>query len=146
WFVGSKDHLLPYSHYLRGYALGMRIRVSGSFMSASELRSQMYIARKSTQVSGGVVAAVAGLGSSSEFQSDDIMVGGGAGTFAPGESAGQLLYGSLPAVGGDGRSWVAYSKDHGTPSPTTVTAFAIGMRGCLAGTGKCFASFGAYSG
>jgi hypothetical protein len=148
WFVGSRDHIIvPYEHYLRGYVLGMRVRVSGdTYMSAAQLRNHMYVVSKSTEVSEGAVAAVANISQSPFYQSGDLMVGGGAATFSPGDSEGQILWGSHPSIGGNAMQWVAYSKDHGADSPTTVTAYAIGMRQCLEGTGKCFAQFTASSG
>ena len=148
WVAGSSDHLIvPYSHRLRGYVLGMRMRVSGAtYLSATELRNQMYVATNSTQASGGAVAAVVSLSQSPFYQSGDIMVGGGAGTFVPEDGAGQFLYGSFPALGGNTISWTAFSKDHGDPSATTVTAYAIGMRGCLAETGKCYGQYTGKSG
>jgi hypothetical protein len=55
-----------------------------------------------------------------------VLVGGGARVNWDNEEApGSLLWASRPATG---QGWFAAAKDHVYPSPSTVTAFAIGVR------------------
>jgi hypothetical protein len=54
-----------------------------------------------------------------------VLVGGGAkANWQQTGGPGSLLYASRP---GSGQSWFAAAKDHRLPSPTTITAYAIGV-------------------
>lgn len=54
-----------------------------------------------------------------------ILIGGGARVnWEQTGGAGNLLYASRPGIG---ESWYAAAKDHVTPNPSTITAFAIGL-------------------
>jgi hypothetical protein len=141
YFVAvSKDHVHPYPHRVRAYVIGMRIKDSnGNFLSAAQLRSQMYVVQASTVSTTGNTAALAFLHNSPEYQSTDLLVGGGATVSFPSGAAGQVLYGSHPfGPTNHPTGWFAYAKDHEIPSAGTVIAWAIGMRACPAATNRCF--------
>jgi len=144
FFVGaSKEHLDWYPHKLRAYVIGMRIQdSSGNWLSAAQLRSQMYVVSHATFVpDGGAAAALVNLSSAPEYQPGDLLVGGGAAQGFDISDAGRLLYGSQPF--GDTShpaGWIGWSKDHEIASPGTVVAFAVGMRACPAGANRCFSS------
>jgi hypothetical protein len=69
-----------------------------------------------------------------------VLVGGGArANWERTEGPGSLLWASRPAVG---QGWYAAAKDHVYPSPSTVTAFAIGVtRSFLASRGLTVVRF-----
>jgi hypothetical protein len=141
YFVAvSKDHIEPYPHYVRAYAIGLRIKdTSDNFLSAAQLRSQMYVIQATTVSTTGNTAALAFLHNSPEYQSTDLLVGGGAHVSFPANAAGQLLYGSHPfGPTNHPTGWFGYAKDHGIASDGTVGAWAIGMRACPAPSNRCF--------
>ena len=69
-----------------------------------------------------------------------VLVGGGArANWEQTEGPGSLLWASRPAAG---QGWYAAAKDHVHPSPSTVTAFAIGVtRSFLASRGLTVVRF-----
>jgi hypothetical protein len=121
WSVGSSDHVVPYAHFLRAYAIGMRLI---GLTHPVDLRSEMHI-RSSRWPEWGLAYAMVDAG--------DLLVGGGASTTTG--WTGQLLKLSYPVPDfqGQGRgAWFASSGNQTfhTDEQGTVTAYAIGIPRC----------------
>jgi hypothetical protein len=121
WTAASKDHLEPYPHRLRAYAIGMKI----DGVTSSQLRSATHLySAISHQEAHPEVNLV------NPDTENDIVIGGGAGTLYSG--GGQLLVASEP-LGLLG--WHAASKDHEQSDPGRVKAYLLTVRRCPVGTG-----------
>lgn len=127
WHAKSKDHGTAYKHYLRAYAIGMRL----SGVSSVQLRSYMvWVTPQPSSGNNPTAGASVPLGY--------LLVGGGArATGKP--SAGLLLTASYPS---SAYEWTASAKDHHFSDPTgTVEAFAIGIQPNIPGFGVLSVSF-----
>ena len=120
WHAASKDHGTAYPHYLRAYAIGMRL----SGLSSVQLRSYMTMVQQ-TSSSGHHPTAVASV------PPGYLLLGGGArsnGSLA----RGLLLTASYPYSFNE---WGASAKDHHFSEISTVDAFAIGIQPSIPGFG-----------
>jgi hypothetical protein len=125
WHAASKDHEKPFPHYLRAYALGLRL----DGVSSTELRNYMVLVTQ-TSVQAQHPNAVAAL------PPGYLLIGGGA--RANWSGAGLLLTESYP----NAFQWVASAKDHRIASSGTVDAFAIGITsGSIPGFGSLSATY-----
>ena len=121
WTAKSKDHGTAYPHYLRAYAIGLRL----SGISSAQLRSYMVLVQPPPSLPGPRPTAVASV------PPGYLLVGGGA--RANGNSQrGQLLTASYPY---SFHEWIASAKDHHFSDPGTVEAFAIGIQQSIPGFG-----------
>ena len=126
WHAASKDHGTIYWHYLRAYAIGMRL----SGVSSVQLRSYMVIVQQ-TSSTGHHPTAVASV------PPGYLLLGGGA--RANGSLArGLLLTASYPY---SFHEWMASAKDHHFSELGTVDAFAIGIQQSIPGFGVLSATY-----
>jgi hypothetical protein len=126
WHAASKDHGTAYPHYLRAYAIGLRL----SGVSSVQLRSYMVLPPP-TSSSGHHPSAVASL------PPGYLLVGGGA--RANGNpQRGLLLTASYPY---SFHQWGASAKDHHFSDLGSVDAFAIGIQQSIPGFGVLSASY-----
>jgi hypothetical protein len=129
WLAGSKDHQFSDSHFLRAYAIGMRIkRPDGTFLSAADVMTQIYLSLPSDSTQSPHPSVTADISNSFSFQFGDIRLGGGAHVVGS-PDFNQLLTSSFPA---GSTQWSASSKDHFVSAPGIVEAVAIGIHPCAA--------------
>jgi hypothetical protein len=137
--AASKDHYYVYSHQLRAYALGMKIKgTGGTFLTASQLQSEMQIVWTDHPGPQGTPHPDGDL----RIDPADIVIGGGAwahdGHFQdnpPDEPtsdvawnhSGQLLYSSIWS---DIEGWNGSSKDHVYSDPGFIEIAAIVIHRC----------------
>lgn len=112
WMIGTKDHLIPDSHFVSGYAIGMKIQG----MSKKDLVESMLVTTTTSEklAHPTVMASLPG---------DYALLGGG--LRVDWDGSGNLATASYP-VGVS--AWEARSKDHGDPDPSNLTVFAIGIK------------------
>jgi hypothetical protein len=129
WHAESKDHETPYAHYLRAYAIGLRL----NGVSSVQLRSYMVLVTQSStraQHPNAVAALPPGY----------LLIGGGA--RANWTGPGLLLTESYPSS----FQWVASAKDHQITEFGSVDAFAIGITsGSIPGFGSLSATYNSAS-
>src|SRR5918992_3289786 len=113
WHAASKDHGTAYPHYLRAYAIGMRL----SGVSSVQLRDYMIFVPQ-TSSAGHHPTAVASV------PPGYLLLGGGARANGT-PQRGLLLTASYPY---SSHEWVASAKDHHFSEMGTVDAFAIGIQ------------------
>jgi len=114
WYAASKDHYYVYPHYLRAYAIGLKL----AGVAGSTLRSSMYVATSTSGPASQPEAVV-------QVPPGFLMIGGGARTSF---TAGQLLYMSKPYSNNPGETrWQAKSKDHIVVDHGYITAYAIAI-------------------
>jgi hypothetical protein len=108
WYCGAKDHLYPDPSTVTAYVIG--------------LRSDSYKVVQTTSQSGfaGQPSAAAIFSGDEKFA---IMVGGGCDV--QNVTPGNLLWASYPDLAGNG--WFCASKDHIESSPTSITAYVLGI-------------------
>jgi len=111
WHAASKDHDTPFPHTLVGYAIGLKLKG----LDRDELKK--YI-RFFTNTSGMTQYPETNVSVGSGYN----LIGGGAQVNWSGE--GNLLVKSIP----QGNTWYVKGKEHGKPSPASVTAYAIGIK------------------
>ena len=119
WHAKSKDHGTPYPHYLRAYAIGLRL----SGVSSVQLRSYMTIlpATSTGHHPTAVVSLPAGY----------LLVGGGARANGT-PQRGLLLTASYPS---SAHEWRASAKDHHFSEIGSVDSFVIGIQQSIPGFG-----------
>jgi hypothetical protein len=118
WKASTKDHVYAYNHYLRAYAIGMKLTGVTNLRSLITLNTTPY-----PQPNTAGCSWPSGSG---------FLVGGGAYTTYTG--AGELLYRSLPS--GDTACWYAASTDHLIVDNSGVLkVVAIGLPQCPSGFG-----------
>jgi hypothetical protein len=112
WLVSLKDHDDPNPHYLVGFALGMKIEG----MSRNELLNNIEVFQEEVDPSPHpeVTASI---------PEDFILLGGGFNVLWRGE--GNLATASFPTASG---AWTVRSKDHELADPSSLRAYAIGIR------------------
>jgi hypothetical protein len=116
WVATSKDHIRPYSHNVRAFAVGLKL----DGLSYLELRNLVKVGFATSGVANHPTVSV-------PVPAGHAMLSGGAQTIFSG--AGQLLTRSSPAnVNGP---WIASSKDHVLADPGRVRAFVVSMPQCL---------------
>lgn len=120
WHAASKDHGTAYPHYLRAYAIGLRL----SGVSSVQLRSYMIMVQQ-TSSSGHHVTAVASV------PPGYLLLGGGARANGT-PQRGLLLTASYPY---SFHEWIASAKDHHFSEIGTVDVFAIGIQQNIPGFG-----------
>jgi hypothetical protein len=113
WVADSKEHLNPDPHYLKIYAIGVKI----TNVSSTQLRSYMQVFSKTSIVQAGPSTSVT-------VPADYDMLGGGA-QINYGNGAGSLLVSSYPS---SPNTWSVHGKDHMVSSPASITAYAIGIK------------------
>lgn len=119
WLISSKDHVKTYPHVLYMFAIGLRI----DNVSKSDLKSRLRIYTNTSSESNHPNTAVS-------VPLNYSLIGGGADINYDG--FGCLLVGSYPS----GQAWYAKGKDHYSPDPSTITAYAIGIeKGTIPGFG-----------
>lgn len=111
WKARSKDHYIPDPANLRVFAIGIRRNLP--------VGSVRVAITKSTSGQAPHPAAVASV------EPGFALVGGGAEVHW--HEPGNLLWKLEPSTGHD-QSFSAASKDHVHPSPSTITAYALGIR------------------
>ncbi|WP_148685670.1 discoidin domain-containing protein [Candidatus Nitrosocosmicus hydrocola] len=117
WNVASRDHINLDASELIGFAIGMKI----PSLSKEELRSNLRIKKnQSDLVSHPKISC------SVDVDEGFLLLGGGFQVHD--QIVGNLGTGSYPD---STISWRAESKDHDIPSPSRITAFAIGIRSNL---------------
>lgn len=125
WHANSKDHENSYPHYLRAYAIGLRL----NGVTSTDLRNYMVLVTQSSTPSmfpNAVAALPPGY----------LLVGGGARAYW--STQGILLTGSYP----NAFQWVASAKAHLKEDTGTVDAFAIGITsGNIPGFGSLTATY-----
>jgi hypothetical protein len=139
WIAESKDHVRPYNHRLRAFAIGLQLKN----MTETALRTAVRytIANSAGNVSQPSACAMV-------INSSEILIGGGARAIFEVGGPGQLLLRSNPSVCKDPTSgkfidgWLAESKDHVVSDPGQVSAYAISIDTCPAGyAGGCLKNF-----
>lgn len=115
WTVASTDHIVPDTHRLQGFALGLKI----DGLTRVELMTHVQVKRARQGVVSEPKASVG-------LDSDHRLVSGGF-RIVP-DDAANLATASYPEVQ---RTWRATSKDHFVPSPATIETIAIGIRELL---------------
>lgn len=115
WFAASKDHVNPEAHYLKIYAIGVKICFGN--VSSTELRNYIQVFSSTSGVRNHPTTSVT-------VPSDFDMLGGGA-QINYGNGAGNLLVSSYPS---SSNTWTVQGKDHLFASPASITAYAIGIK------------------
>lgn len=133
WNISSRDHIDPAVFPLVGFAIGMKIPP----LSKQELISNLQL-KKNASIS------VPHPEISSSVDDGFLLLGGGFQVLD--QIVGNLGTGSYPD---SSISWRAHSKDHREPSPSRITAFAIGIRSTLtkangSAAGTVLASFNSF--
>ena len=125
WAVVSRDHVQPYPHRVRAYAIGMKL----AGVSTAALRSMVQVfdspASPLGELPSSTVSVPAGY----------IMLGGGG--YVVSSGAGLFLTASYPS---SDTSWTVSAKDHEVFDRGNVFASAIGIPACPAGFGGCLKS------
>lgn len=116
WIGQSKDHLNPELHRLTIYAIGLRPLT----MTSSQLRANMSVFTNTSSVLSHPQTSVT-------VPANYTMLGGGA-QINYGSGAGNLLVHSYPS---SLNTWSVRGKDHRFASPSTITAYAIGINNVL---------------
>lgn len=125
WCVQTKDHITPCSHSAFAYAVGMKLINNYGQVIDKRVVADYVIYMSNT-------SAIAQHPSETVYiPSNYQLIGGGARVDFPFgffgiNPYGNLLTESMPVANVNG--WRVSSKDHGYPSPTSITAFAIGIR------------------
>jgi serine protease len=118
WLVSTKDHLVSNPAQIVGWAIGMKIN---NMTRATLLSNLSY--KEITSATSATPSASAAM----DF--GYLLLGGG---FKVGpNAAGNLAVSSYPQYPGSQYLWTVQSKEHGTPSPATITAYGIGMKWTL---------------
>jgi len=117
WTAEAKDHVTPSPVVVTAFAIGLSralmARISVQVISASDTSHLLQHRPSATaDLTVGFAAAPGAVG---------VMTGGGARSDSQGP--GSLLITSDPK---DKTKWIAASKDHEVPDPTTIESFALG--------------------
>lgn len=119
WLVSTKDHDDADPVRVRGWAIGLKI----AGLTPAQVRSNISVTTATSAYAAHPdVTAVLPAGY--------VLAGGGIKVNWSG--AGNLATASAPS---DATGWRVRSKDHGTSSPATATAYAIGINSFIAGVG-----------
>jgi hypothetical protein len=118
WHAASKDQLVPFTHTLVGYAIGLKL----TGLTKGQLTSNMWIFSATSGIAPHPDTSVG------VISSDYYLIGGGA-KIEYGSGEGNLLVKSMPA----GTMWSASGKDHGVSDPASITAYAIGIKNYISG-------------
>src|ERR1035437_957506 len=111
WEGQSKDHIIPDPHYLKVYAIGMRI----DNVDPNYLRSKIHITSNTSSFSNSPWTTV-------NVTDNCILIGGGA--FDDyGAGYGNMLTSSNPS----GVQWQVSGQAYRRSDPTQITAYAIGI-------------------
>jgi hypothetical protein len=118
WTAEAKDHVTPSPVVVTAFAIGLSralmARISVQVISASDTSHLLQHRPSATaDLTVGFAAAPGAVG---------VMTGGGARSDSQGP--GSLLITSDPK---DKTKWIAASKDHEVPDPTTIESFAFGL-------------------
>lgn len=120
WVASSKDQLVPDTHTLYVYAIGIRlIGNNGQIIPASTLSSLMLVQNSLSAVSERPSATAT-------LPAGYQLLGGGA-QINFGSGQGNLLTKSVP-TNASPASWTVQSKDLGLADACTITAFVIGIQ------------------
>jgi hypothetical protein len=129
WVVQTKDHVQLNFHWVRAYAIGLRL----SGYSAGQLDE--VVETTSTTSAGGAVHAPFAQAFIPASSTKRLMLSGGARAFGEVSGAGQLLVesaGSLP-----NGPWIARAKDHMVTDLGYVTSFITYIPECPPGLSYC---------
>jgi hypothetical protein len=111
WTAASKDHSVPFSHVVTGYAICVTSKLR------SHINDQEYIILSDeSNLTAHPVETV-------KLPDGYQLLGGGARANYHGN--GQLLTASFPQ---NGNTWYGESKDHQVSDPATLTVWAIGLK------------------
>jgi hypothetical protein len=119
WEGRAKQHIHPDPSPLLVYAIGIRLLDKGNPIPLTQ------VVAEATSVKDHPVPTVRVELNDATF----VLTGGGA--FADWDMAGSLLTASFPTTQGGGApytGWEARSKQHIEPDPSTITAYAIGIK------------------
>jgi len=114
WTVASKDHIKASPASIDAYCIVARMS-DGSPISADDY----IIVSQTSEVAAHPSQQV-------NLPSEFVVVGGGA-MANYGTGVGSMLYASYPTD--DLSGWIGSAKDHQVSDPTTITVWAIGLRG-----------------
>jgi hypothetical protein len=120
WHAASKDQLVPFTHTLVGYAIGLKL----TGMTKGQLISNMWIFSATSSIAPHPDTSVG------VISSDYFLIGGGA-KIVYGSGEGNLLVKSIP----QGTMWSVSGKDHGVSDPDSITAYAIGIKNYISSFG-----------
>lgn len=109
WHAASTDHIFSYQHTLWGYAVGLKV----TGFTKNDLITNMWLFSNTSRIASHPDTSVS-------VPNVYTLIGGGAKV----DSTGNLLVYSYPY----GSSWFAGSKDHDYVSPSTITAYALGIK------------------
>lgn len=115
WLVSSKDHVDVDSHYLFGFAIGMKI----AGMTRDQLRKSIGVFKQDSGVAPHPEATAS-------IPNDFVLLGGGFHVFWQG--AGNLATASFPSPREAWTAWTARSKDHEISDPSSILTYALGIQ------------------
>jgi hypothetical protein len=115
WHAEAKDHIKPFPHTLKAYAVGLKL----DGIAKSELEKLITIKSSTSAVANHPELRV-----SFEDNNEIVLIGGGARVNWTG--AGNMLVYSGPSPS---QGWYAKAKDHINANPASITVYAIGIKG-----------------
>ncbi|WP_282080175.1 hypothetical protein [Aquimarina algiphila] len=126
WQVQAKTHITPnaFAWFIRIGTIGIRLKDNnGNYIPADVLKQSLRIFSNTSSLSSRPSTSVS-------VPSGYTLISGGAKDNWTG--FGNLLTDSYPS----GNSWIARGKDHINGSPSTVTAYAIGIKNVIPNFGS----------